>query len=209
MTDFTLLTTPECIRAQFLMFALEEGCLPYRTEIRPPSFFGKDQLMVGPLLIAEGSPLKELNVALRSIGCATRGLIPDDHDEAIEMETWLEHQATWLRPSGVRIYHAKREGRMDGDAEKMFVRSIRRMNRTLETREYLAGAFSLADCTAPFLFGMKLAGIDLPEAPALAAYLERLCLRPGFARANERWLALGRATTESQPECSGSTRCAG
>jgi glutathione S-transferase len=196
MTHFTLETTPKCIRSQFLLFALKEAGMDCAVLLKSGEYFGRDHLMMGPRLVVDGVALTELNVALRSIGRAGGALIPDDPNQNTEMELWLEHQSTWLRPAGVRIHLAQREGRRDEDAEKTFRRSIRRMNRALETREYLAGPFSLADCTMPFLFAMLVAGTTFPESLALLAYLERLRERPGWQRAAARWAELDQPSND-------------
>jgi glutathione S-transferase len=64
------------------------------------------------------------------------------------------------------------------------VRCLDALERRLEGRDHLLGAFSLADvaCASTLMFGTKF-GIGLDAHPRVAGWLERCSARPALARA--------------------------
>jgi glutathione S-transferase len=65
--------------------------------------------------------------------------------------------------------------------EILKTRALPFLEKTLENREYLTGAFTLAD--APFMavaMVLQVDGMNLDEFPAFAAYLGRLRARPSY-----------------------------
>jgi glutathione S-transferase len=70
---------------------------------------------------------------------------------------------------------------MDRARQTLRRRALPFLEATLEGRDYLAGAFSLAD--APYMavaMVLQVDGMSLEGFPAFAAYLERLRLRPSY-----------------------------
>lgn len=71
--------------------------------------------------------------------------------------------------------------------ETLRTRALPFLEKTLEQREYLAGAFSLAD--APFMavaMVLQVDGMSLEGFPRFAAYLERLRDRPSYRAIDPR-----------------------
>ncbi len=176
------------MRTQFLLFACFEGGLDFDLEVEPAGHFQRRPGQTGPHLVVDRVPHVELNVALRRIGRDAPALAGRTPQDQREIETWLEQQATWLRPAGVAVYRALQRGQSDDHALRTFQLQLLRMNAALSEREYLAREFSLADCTAPFLFTAVGLGQNQAEIPTLLGYLDRVRRRPAWALAHQRWL---------------------
>jgi glutathione S-transferase len=82
----------------------------------------------------------------------------------------------WWSPA-----HQRNQEDMAQARETLKSRALPFLEKTLENREYLTGAFTLAD--APFMavaMVLQLDGMNLDGFPAFAAYLARLRARPSY-----------------------------
>ncbi|UCF68666.1 MAG: glutathione S-transferase family protein [Acidobacteriota bacterium] len=174
------------MRTRFVLFALEEAGLPYESRIRPPGCFARELKTAGPVVTDGLLRFLERNAAVRHIAQSSKCLTPQTPHAALDAETWLELQATWLRPAGVRIREAAQRGDRDTDSEQTFNRCLIRHERALEHDDYLVGEFSVANCTATLLLACRAAGEPFSFYPALAASLDRIEQRPVWQRAAVR-----------------------
>lgn len=119
-------------------------------------------------------------------------LIPEDRDAAIAVRTMDRFFDNYIAgPQQKIVYNALRDEAARNahdvaEAEAMFDKAYRWLDRHMEGREWAAGDFSLADCAAaPQLFYADWT-CPIPEACAnVRAYRQRLIARPSFARAIE------------------------
>lgn len=87
----------------------------------------------------------------------------------------------WSKPE------QRNEEEMDQARETLASRALPFLEETLKGREYLAGAFSLAD--APYMavaMVLQVDGMSLEDFPRFAAYLERLRSRPSYRAIDPR-----------------------
>jgi glutathione S-transferase len=72
-------------------------------------------------------------------------------------------------------------------AEATIAAQLARLETRLAGRDFLCGAFSVADIAVfmVLLYGQRLGGPPLDPHPALSAWFRRLLARPAFARAVE------------------------
>ena len=179
-------STARCLRTRFVVFALEEAGRSFEIRVRPPGDFEREWNAIGPIVTDGSLQFLELNVGLCHIARCSQQLMPSAPRAALDAVTWLELQATWLRPAGVRLREAAQRGERDIDAERTFERCLTRHERALENQDYLVGDFSIADCTAPFLLVCRAMGAGLDGYPSLNSYLDRVEQRPAWQRAAAR-----------------------
>ena len=160
-----------------------------------------DYLKVNPLGLVpvleedDGRLLKENTAVLQRVARLSGGklALPESETERAEYEQWLSFISSELykgisplfdrnAPAEVKAYALKKlEGRFDYLAGH------------LEGREYLLGAFSVADAyLVTVLNWLAATPLDLGRWPALKAYFSRLRQRPAVARAiNEERVLYG------------------
>ena len=142
----------------------------------------------GEVRMSESTAIAQYLVARHGGGALARG--PDSPDFAAYLQ-WLHYGEGMIMPSintiVVETVLLPPERRSQTHAD----RAMRLLNRTLgpveahmEGREYLAGAFSIADTItghACIMAGKR--GADLSDKPNLRAYNERLLARPALEAA--------------------------
>ena len=142
----------------------------------------------GEVRMSESTAIAQYLVARHGDGALARG--PDSPDFPAYLQ-WLHYGEGMIMPSintiVVETVLLPPERRSQTHAD----RALRLLNRTLgpveahlEGREYLAGAFSIADTItghACIMAGRR--GADLSDKPNLRAYNERLLARPALEAA--------------------------
>ena len=117
-----------------------------------------------------------------------RRMVPADPDAALEVRVWDRimdaHVAAAFQPVvDARLFmDPAAEAPVTAHARRQLDRAYGALDRRLAGRAWLAGDFSLADCSAaPALF---YAGVihSFDGHPNLAAYFDRLLARPSVAR---------------------------
>jgi len=119
-----------------------------------------------------------------------QALLPKNPDARLEARLWDRIIDNYIHVPMQKIVADRLRGESEkdprgvADARALIVATYELLDRRMQTRQWAAGDdFSLADCAAcPALF---YAGIVAPfdRYSSLAAYFERLLLRPSFARA--------------------------
>lgn len=148
-----------------------------------------------PLLVDDGRAIPETSLIVEHLqrhhAGADRTLVPHEPDAAHAVRLWdrlfdlyvmAPMQALTgdlLRPEGERDAFGVARAREGLASAYVWI------DRHLEGRTWVAGdAFSLADCAAaPALFYAATYVPFAPDQPNLAAYFERLVVRPSVARA--------------------------
>jgi glutathione S-transferase len=123
------------------------------------------------------------------------GLIPPTIEGRAAVQRWLFFQAAHVTPACVPLFRATNrrvqefwQTRGDPAAAEAARRDLARwlpvLQGALAGREWLEGAFSLADVAyAPHLWLVVEGGFDLGPYPAVGAWLERLLARPAWRKA--------------------------
>lgn len=192
--------TPNGIKITIM---LEECGVPY--EIKPVNIGKGDQFKPEFLAISPnnrmpaivdhdgpgGKPVSvfESGAILQYLGRKTGKFYPSDERGRVEAEEWLYWQMANLGPISGNCNHFRNYA-----PEKVpygidrFTNEVHRlygvMDTRLKDRDFLAGAYSIADMASyPWLRPHKNMGQDLAEFPALERWYKRMHDRPAVARA--------------------------
>ena len=116
--------------------------------------------------------------------------IPEDRDAAIEVRTMDRFFDNYVATPQQKLVfdlirpEAERDVRGVREAREMLDRAYAWLDQRMAGREWAAGEFSLADCSAgPQLFYADWSHPMNGRFPNVAAYRERLMARPAFKRA--------------------------
>jgi GSH-dependent disulfide-bond oxidoreductase len=204
MIDLYYWTTPN--GHKITMF-LEEAGLPYN--IIPINIGSGDQfkpefLKISPnnripaIVDSEptvgGEPLSvfESGAILLYLAEKTNKLIPTDVRDRVAALEWLFWQMGGLGPMAGQNHHFNRYA-----PEKIpyaidrYVNETGRLygvlNKQLESREFVAGSYSIADIASyPWIAGYELQGQNLDNFPHLKRWFEAIKARPATIRAYEK-----------------------
>lgn len=190
------------------LWALEEMGLDYDIEILPfpPRVFQRDYLNVnslgtvpyfvdGDVHMTESSAICQYLVdryRQYDFGLAT------DHPQYGDYLNWLHHaDATLTFPQTIsmRYYYLEptpEKQAVADDYAKWFIARLRRLDAHLTEHDYLVDdRFTVADIAVGYaLVFARLLKLDARFQPQTTAYLDRLCERPAFQRANSLGEAL-------------------
>jgi GST-like protein len=138
-----------------------------------------------------GQPISvfESGAILQYLGRKTGKFYPADERGRVEAEQWLFWQMGGLGPMAGQAHHFRNYA-----PEKIpygidrYTKECNRlygvMNKRLADREFLAGAYSIADMASfPWVRPHKNQGQDLDEFPNLKAWFHRMEARPAVAKA--------------------------
>jgi glutathione S-transferase len=190
-------------RAAFGLF--EAGCeftphiLDYKAgENRAPAYLAINPMGKIPSLVDGAFKLWESN-AINWYAAEKRPsarLLPDSVQGRADVQRWLMFQAAHVTPACIPIMRATHPGLQEwfqvrGDraaaesSRKELVRYLHTLDEALEGREWLVGAFSLADIAyAPHLYLVREGGFDFGPWPSLRGWLDRLTARPSWREAH-------------------------
>jgi len=189
--------------------ALEEMGLPY--EIKPVNIGRGDQFKPEFLAISpnnrmpaivdpdgpDGQPIAifESGAILQYLGRKTGRFYGEGERERVKIEEWMYWQMANLGPvSGHGNHFRNYAPSMTGDQRHLAYGAIRFTNEAhrlygvlngqLKDREYIAGAYSLADMINwPWIGAWRILGIEFDEFPHVKAWWERIREREAVKRA--------------------------
>lgn len=193
-----------------ITIALEELDLPY--EVHPVNIgvgdqFKPDFLKISPnnkmpaLIDPEGpggAPISifESGAILQYLGRKTGRLYPQEERARVDVEQWLFWQVGGLGPMAGQTHHFRNYAPklVSDDAEiaygrERYINETNRLYGVLDVRlsdgrDYVAGAFSIADIAIwPWVLPEKQ-GQTIADFPHLAAWVERVGERPAVRRGN-------------------------
>ncbi len=192
---------------------LEECGLPYEIKwvnIGKGDQFKPDFLAISPnnrmpAIIDPQGPddtpisLFESGAILQYLGRKASQFYPSDERARVEVEQWLFWQMCGLGPMAGQAHHFRNYA-----ADKIpygiqrYTDEVNRlygvMNTRLKDRDFLAGAYSIADIASfPWVRPYKRQGQNLDDFPYLNAWFKRIRARPAVARA----LDIGRTEAAS------------
>jgi len=137
-----------------------------------------------------GKPISvfESGAILQYLARKTGRFYPTDERKRVEVDEWLFWQVGNLGPMAGQANHFRRYAPEKIEyAVHRYTNEVRRlygvMNKQLATRDYLAGAYSIADmASVGWVRGWERQGQDMSEFPHLQRWLERVRARPAVQR---------------------------
>lgn len=172
----TIETTPGCNATPRILLALEELGEAYEIVVKDDGYFMDTYGGPGPALVEKGFRLLSGNPILRYLG-RTRSpgtLMPADARGQAEVDYWLDFLV-------LRVGMSVAQGQMEAA-----IRYLGVLDRQLEGREWLCGAFTAADCGASFPLIKMSERLPLQTLPRLREYLARIAARPAWGRAMQK-----------------------
>ena len=192
--------TPNGIKITIMM---EECGLPY--EIKPVNIGAGEQFKPEFLAIAPnnrmpaivdhdgpgGKPISvfESGAILQYLGRKMGKFYPADEHARVEVEQWLFWQMGGLGPMAGQAHHFRNYApekiaygidRYTNECNRLY--GV--MNKRLADRDFLAGAYSIADMASfPWVRPYKNQGQEIAEFPHLEAWFNRMEARPAVAKA--------------------------
>ncbi len=182
---------------------LEETGLPYvvkpvnigRGEQFEPAFLAISPNNRMPAIVDTepadgGAPLSvfESGAILQYLGRKSGQFYPQDERARVEVEQWLFWQMGGLGPMAGQAHHFRQYApeKIDYGINR-YTNEVNRlygvMNKRLADREFLAGAYSIADMAAwPWVVPHKNQGQDLADFPNLKRWFEAIQARPAVKR---------------------------
>lgn len=189
-----------------ISIALEEMGLPYRVvpvNIQKGEQFAPEFLKISPnnrmpAIVdhapADGGPpisVFETGAILLYLADKTGKFIPADVRGRVEVTEWLMWQMSGLGPMLGQNGHFKfyATEQIPYAQERYSTEALRLydvLDRRLEGRDYICGAYSIADMACwPWILTYKKQEIDLGEFPNIRAWYDRLKARPALRRGYE------------------------
>jgi len=187
------------VRDLRIRWALEEAGLPYRVESTPfkdrgPEHYAHQPFAQVPWLKDGDLTIFESGAILLHLGEMSDTLLPTDRRARSEAKEWLIAALNSMEMASVpwSLFHfmGQTEGQMFGFFDN-WVRALRvkRLEAVLAEREWLAGAFSVADILMVDVLRLIDRFHGLAEAPQCKAYMERGMARPAFQKAHADQMA--------------------
>ena len=207
--------------------ALEEMGLPYvlkpvnigKGEQFAPEFLALSPNNRMPAIIdpegPDGRPISvfESGAILQYLGRKTGKFYGANERERTEIDQWVHWQMGGLGPMSGQASHFRNAARALVEDEKQLEYGVARytaevarlygvMERRLGDRDYLAGAYSIADMMSwGWILAAGMLGVNLDDFPKLKAWFERIRERPavvkGFALGAELRAAAAAASKET------------
>ena len=186
------------------LWALEEMGLPYRLHLLPfpPRIRQPDYLLQNPLgtvpLMIDGDVRMTESAAIPQYLATRYGPTPlavgvREHDYGLWLDWLHRSEATLTFPQTIVLRYTRLEPmerrlqQAADDYTQWFLSRLRHLTRALGDREWLcAGRFTMADvCVGFALLSARLLNLDHKFSAEIAAYWNRLAVRPAFLAAKK------------------------
>ena len=197
--DFYFWPTPNGHKIRIM---LEECVLPYA--LKPIDIGKGDQFKPEFLAISPnnkmpaivdpdgpgGKPISvfESGAILQYLGRKTGQFYPSDERMRVDVEQWLFWQVGGLGPMAGQAHHFRKYApeKVPYGIER-YTKEVTRLygvlNTQLQGREFLAGAYSIADmATYPWVLPWEMQGQALDDFPEVKAWMDRVAGRDGVKR---------------------------
>jgi glutathione S-transferase len=206
MTDLVLTTfdwVPEpprgYVRDLRIRWALEEASLPYRVSTTPFRDRGAEHLVHQPFgqvpWLTDGDvSIFESGAILLHLGGRSQVLLPTDARRRAEALEWLFAALNSVEMASLpwSIFQFSDTGRDSPERKALdgfLDLRLTRLEPVLAGREWLAGAFSIADIAMADVLRLVDRFGGLANRPACRAYVERAVARPAFIKAHADQMA--------------------
>ncbi|MED5609080.1 glutathione S-transferase family protein [Pseudomonas sp. JH-2] len=187
------------VRDLRVRWALEEAGLPYRVEGVPfrdrgPAHFLRQPFGQVPWLTDGELSIFESGAILLHLGERSEALMPSDPRGRAEVSQWLFAALNSVEmavlPWALFLFLGDTSETPGHKLLHDFVQArLRHMDGVLENREWLAGAFSIADILMADVLRLVEHFDGLQTYPACSAYVARATARPAFRKAHADQLA--------------------
>lgn len=144
---------------------------------------------VAPTINDGGLVLWESGAILRYLADTRpgKGLMPDDLRAKAIPQQWLTWEGATIAPSLLGLFFAMMAQPPSAPAietaRAVYLGNLGILNAQLTGKDYVAGAFSVADIALGSLVALSFGlGLDLKPYPAILAWLKRLRGRPAWAK---------------------------
>jgi glutathione S-transferase len=184
------------IRARW---ALEEAGLPYRVKSTPfrdrqPAHFAHQPFGQVPWLTDGDLSIFESGAILLHLGELSEKLMPADTHVRSEVKQWLFAALASVEAASQPWSFFKFSGDNDQTPMRKFFDGflearLKSMETVLESREWLVGAFSVADILMADVLRLVNRFDGLAQYPACRAYAARATDRPAFVKAHADQMA--------------------
>jgi len=206
MSDLTLVTfdwVPEMprgfVRDLRVRWALEEAGLPYRVASTPfgdrePEHFAHQPFGQVPWLSDGDVSIFESGAILLHLGELSSTLMPTEPHSRSDVKEWLFAALASVEAASQPWSFFKFSGDTDETPMRKFFDGflearLKHMEGVLEGREWLTGAFSIADILMADVLRLVDRFDGLAAYPACRAYVARATSRPAFMKAHADQLA--------------------
>ncbi len=187
------------VRDLRVRWALEEAALPYRVESVPfenrgPDHFAHQPFGQVPWLTDGDLSIFESGAILLHLGERSTVLMPGDARGASDVKEWIfgalnSVEMAVLPWALLHFYGNAGEGPIWKQFDDFVTLRLTRMEAVLAKREWLAGAFSVADILMADVLRLVSRFDGLAKYPACHAYMTRATARPAFVKAHADQLA--------------------
>ncbi len=133
-----------------------------------------------PVLVDDGDPIYESNIINQYLDekFPEVRLLPQDLKQRARVRIWMDYCDTRLHPAASDVVH----GRDAEKAKERLKKHLAVVEQHLDGREYLDGAYSLADVALiPFCVRRERYQFDLENLPRIRRWLDRVLARPAVA----------------------------
>lgn len=196
------------VRDLRVRWALEEAGLPYTVagtpfQDRAPQHFAHQPFGQVPWLTDGDISVFESGAILLHLGQKSPALLPEDPHRRSEAVEWVFAALNSVEMAALpwTILNFSGEPR-DGTAWKrldaFLTARLTHMETVLTAREWLAGAFSIADILMADVLRLVDRFDGLAGYPACRAYVTRATARPAFAKAHADQIAFYKAADEAR-----------
>lgn len=182
------------VRDLRVRWALEEAGLPYRVATTPfkdrgPEHYAHQPFAQAPWLTDGDLNIFESGAIVLHLGEMSDKLLPPDRRARSEAKEWLIAALNSMEMASVpwSIFHFA--GQTENNQMFAFFDNwvkelrVKRLETVLAKREWLAGAFSIADIVMVDVLRLIDRFKGLEEAPICKAYVARAMARPAFKKA--------------------------
>lgn len=183
-------------------WALEEAGLGYRTrtlnagEERPDWLLAEQPFGQVPALIDGDIHLFESGAILLHLAEKSEVLMPKDPQDRASTQSWVFAAFNSLESFVFELFFVNVIFRKEEwaklrkpSAEDFLRRRLASVEKALGGKDYLVGAFTVADIAMATVLREANDHLGLTEFPALDAYLKRCLARPAFQRALDAQMA--------------------
>ena len=217
MIDLYYWTTPN---GHKITIFLEEADLPYRIvpiNLGKGEQFAPEFLKIAPnnripaivdhAPASGGAPISvfESGAILLYLAEKIGRFIGSDLRARVETLQWLFWQMGGLGPMAGQNHHFRQYVEPVAYPIERYTKEVSRLyavlDKRLDSREYIAGDYSVADMACyPWIVPHERQGQDLNDFPNVAAWFRRIAERPAVVRAYERAKTINTKTTMTEDE---------
>jgi glutathione S-transferase len=187
------------VRDLRVRWALEEAGLPYRVDTvsfhdRTPEHFAHQPFGQVPYLTDGDISIFESGAILLHLGGRCGALMPADMRGRVEVQEWLFAALNSVEMAALpwalfKFTGDTTEGPGRALMDSFLAGRLQHMEQVLGGREWLAGAFSVADICMADVLRLVDRFDGLAEHPACRGYVGRATARPAFVKAHADQLA--------------------